>query len=131
MSAEQPRGIYSISTGGEITTLAKDLGRLDGLYQMDDGTLLITDWTSGSLLRWNAKGTETLAKGFKGPADFCVVPRPTGSRWPCPTWFRASCGWCASPGSALIVAGRASRGAPEPPGCDPYPDRDIDVPDGT
>jgi len=78
MSAEQPRGIYSISAGGEITTLAKDLGRLDGLYQMDDGTLLITDWNSGSLLRWSAKGTETLAKGFKGPADFCVVPEASG-----------------------------------------------------
>ena len=78
MSAEQPHGIYSISAGGEITTLAKDLGRLDGLYQMDDGTLLITDWNSGSLLRWSAKGTETLAKGFKGPADFCVVPEASG-----------------------------------------------------
>jgi sugar lactone lactonase YvrE len=78
MSAEQPRGIYSMSAGGEITTLAKDLGRLDGLYQMDDGTLLITEWNSGSLLRWSAKGTETLAKGFKGPADFCVVPEAGG-----------------------------------------------------
>jgi len=78
MSAEQPRGIYSMSAGGEITTLVKDLGRLDGLYQMDDGTLLITDWNSGSLLRWSAKGTETLAKGFKGPADFCVVPEAGG-----------------------------------------------------
>ncbi len=78
MSADQPRGIYSMSAGGEITTLAKDLGRLDGLYQMDDGTLLFTDWNSGSLLRWSAKGAETLAKGFKGPADFCVVPEAGG-----------------------------------------------------
>jgi hypothetical protein len=78
MSADQPRGIYSMSTGGEIKTLARDLGRLDGLYQMDDGTLLITDWNSGALLRWSAKGTETLAKGFKGPADFCVVPEASG-----------------------------------------------------
>lgn len=78
MSAEQLRGIYSMSAGGEITTLAKDVGRLDGLYQMDDGTLLYTDWNSGSLLRWSAKGTETLAKGFKGPADFCVVPEAGG-----------------------------------------------------
>jgi sugar lactone lactonase YvrE len=78
MSAEQPRGIYSMSAGGEIKTLAKDLSRLDGLYQMDDGTLLTTDWNSGSLLRWSAKGTETLAKGFKGPADCCVVPETSG-----------------------------------------------------
>jgi hypothetical protein len=78
MSAEQPRGIYSVGAGGEIKTLAPGLGRLDGLYQMDDGTLLFTDWNSGSLLRWSAKGTETLAKGFKGPADFCVVPETNG-----------------------------------------------------
>lgn len=78
MSAEQPRGIYSLSAGGEIKTLAKDLGRLDGLYQMDDGTLLVTEWNSGSLLRWSAKGTETLAKGFKGPADFAVIPEANG-----------------------------------------------------
>ena len=63
MSAEQRRGIYSISADGKITTLAKDLDRLDGLYQMDDGTLLITDWNSGSLLRWSAKGVEALVKG--------------------------------------------------------------------
>ena len=45
---------------------------------MDDGTLLVTDWNSGSLFRWSAKGIETLAKGFKGPADFCVVPEADG-----------------------------------------------------
>jgi glucose/arabinose dehydrogenase len=78
MSPDQSRGIYSVSAGGEVKTLASGLGRLDGLYQMDDGTLLITDWNSGSLLRWSARGTETLAKGFKGPADFCVVPEAGG-----------------------------------------------------
>ena len=78
MSAEQPRGIYSLGAGDEVTTLATGLGRLDGVYQMDDGSLLITEWNSGSLLRWSAKGTETLAKGFKGPADFCVVPEAGG-----------------------------------------------------
>ncbi|HSL49021.1 MAG TPA: hypothetical protein VK878_08125 [Candidatus Deferrimicrobiaceae bacterium] len=78
MSPEQSRGIYSVSAGGDVKTLAPALGRLDGLYQMDDGTLLITDWNSGSLLRWSARGTETLAKGFKGPADFCVVPEAGG-----------------------------------------------------
>jgi sugar lactone lactonase YvrE len=78
LTPEQPRGIYSLSAGGEIKTLAKDIGRLDGLYEMDDGTLLITDWISGSLLRWSAKGMETLAKGFKGPADFGVIPEANG-----------------------------------------------------
>jgi glucose/arabinose dehydrogenase len=78
LTPEQPRGIYSLSPGGEIKTLAKDIGRLDGLYEMDDGTLLITDWNSGSLLRWSAKGIETLAKGFKGPADFAAIPEANG-----------------------------------------------------
>ena len=77
-SPEQPRGIYSLGAGDEVKALATGIGRLDGLYQMDDGTLLITDWASGSLIRWSAKGTETLAKGFKGPADFCVVPEAGG-----------------------------------------------------
>jgi DNA-binding beta-propeller fold protein YncE len=78
MSPEQSRGIYSVNAGGEVKTLAPSLGRLDGLYQMDDGTILYTDWNAGSLLRWSPKGTETLAKGFKGPADFCVVPEAGG-----------------------------------------------------
>ena len=78
MSADQQRGIYTMSAGGEIKTLAAALGRLDGLYEMDDGTLLITEWNSGALLRWSTKGTETLAKGFKGPADFCVVSEASG-----------------------------------------------------
>ena len=78
MAPDQPRGIYAVSAAGEVKTLAPNLGRLDGVYQMDDGSLLITDWNSGSLLRWSVKGTETLAKGFKGPADFCVVPESGG-----------------------------------------------------
>ena len=45
---------------------------------MDDGTLLVTDWNSGSLFRWSPKGIETLAKRFKGPADFCVIPEANG-----------------------------------------------------
>jgi len=44
-----------------------------------DGTLLATDWDSGSLFSWSPKsGMETLASGFKGPADFCVIPRAKG-----------------------------------------------------
>jgi DNA-binding beta-propeller fold protein YncE len=79
MSADQPRGIYARTPAGEVKTLAKDLGRLDGLYQMADGSLLITNWNSGSLARWSVKGgLESLASGFKGPADFAVVPEPGG-----------------------------------------------------
>jgi sugar lactone lactonase YvrE len=79
LSPEQARGIYAVSAAGDVKPLSKDLGRLDGLYQMDDGTLLVTDWNSGSLLRWSEKGgTTSLASGFKGPADFCVVPEAGG-----------------------------------------------------
>lgn len=79
MSDKEARGIYAVSAGGEIKTLAKDLGRLDGLYEMEDGTLLATDWNSGSLFRWSAStGMQALATGFKGPADFCVVPESGG-----------------------------------------------------
>lgn len=77
LSPEQGRGIYALTASGEVKRLSKDLGRLDGLAQLDDGTLLATDWNSGSLFRWTEKaGMQTLATGFKGPADFCVVPQP-------------------------------------------------------
>jgi hypothetical protein len=46
---------------------------------MQDGTLLVTDWNSGSLFTWSSKmGMQTLASGFKGPADFCVIPNAEG-----------------------------------------------------
>jgi hypothetical protein len=79
MSAEKARGIYSVDRHGEIKTLAPDAGRVDGIYQLKDGTLLVTDWNSGSLAHWSAKGGMLpLAKGFKGPADFCVMPDAKG-----------------------------------------------------
>ena len=55
------------------------IGRLDGIYEMADGTLLVTDWNAGSLFSWSEKtGMQKLATGFKGPADFCVVPQSGG-----------------------------------------------------
>ncbi len=79
MSDKEARGIYSLGANGEIKLLSKPIGRLDGLYQMKDGTILATDWNSGSLFSWSPKaGMETLASGFKGPADFCVVPNVKG-----------------------------------------------------
>ena len=79
LSPKQARGIYSVGKSGDIKTLAKEIGRLDGLYQMRDGSLLVTDWDSGSLSHWTPKrGMQVLAKGFKGPADFCVIPDDKG-----------------------------------------------------
>ncbi len=79
MSPKEARGIYSLSKGGDLTQLAKDVGRVDGVYQMQDGSILATEWNTGSLVRWTEKsGMETLTKGFKGPADFAVAPDAKG-----------------------------------------------------
>src|SRR5687768_6016985 len=78
--ADEPRGIYSLGRDGKVQTLAKDIGRLDGLYRARGGRLIITDWASGSLLSWTARGGKrTLASDFKGPADFCAVPDEKGT----------------------------------------------------
>lgn len=74
LAPDKPRGIHAIDKFGRIRSLGGPTGRLDGLHEMGDGSLLVTDWNTGSLLRWSEKGgTQTLAKGFKGPADFCVL----------------------------------------------------------
>ena len=39
----------------------------------------MTDWNSGSLFAWSERaGMTKLATGFKGPADFSVVPSANG-----------------------------------------------------
>jgi hypothetical protein len=78
-SKEEPRAIYSMHPGSDPKALSKPIGRLDGVYQMKDGSLLVTDWNSGSLFNWSAKnGMQTLASGFKGPADLCAFPNANG-----------------------------------------------------
>ena len=78
-SPKDPRGLYQMSRDGELKTLADKLGRIDGVYQLKDGSLLVTDWNSGSLAHWTAKGgMQPLVKGFKGPADFCVIESGKG-----------------------------------------------------
>lgn len=78
-SKEEPRAIYSMAPGKDPVALSDKIGLVDGLYQMKDGDLLATDWVSGSLFRWSKKdGMQQLATGFKGPADFSVVPNSKG-----------------------------------------------------
>jgi hypothetical protein len=73
--ADKPRGIYAIDANRGARQLTHAIGRIDGVYQMKDGTLLGTDWGTGSLFHYGEKrGMQILAKGFKGPADFCVMP---------------------------------------------------------
>jgi len=80
VSDKEPRGIFALERGGEVKQLTKEpIGRLDGLYQTKDGTLIVTDWNSGSVFSWSDKdGMKTLAKDFKGPADLCAYPSPKG-----------------------------------------------------
>ncbi|MGB6349350.1 MAG: hypothetical protein WBG10_04910 [Pseudolabrys sp.] len=73
------RAIYSMAPGKDPVALTDNFGQLDGLYQMRNGDILVTDWKTGSLNRWNKKdGLQKLAGDFKGPADFCVVPNEQG-----------------------------------------------------
>ena len=77
---EAKRGIYALGVSGQLKVIAEPFGRLDGLYEMKDGSLLFTDWSTGSLSHWSESGgVKQLASGFKGPADFCVVPAADGS----------------------------------------------------
>jgi hypothetical protein len=47
---------------------------------MADGSLLATNWDNGSLFHWSkAGGVQKLADGFKGPADFTVIPGKKGT----------------------------------------------------
>lgn len=77
--ADDPRGIHSLAPGGGPEELAAALGRLDGVYELESGDLLVTNWDTGSLGVWNATtGIRVLADGFDGPADFTVVPNDQG-----------------------------------------------------
>lgn len=79
-AADKPQRIYALGVSGQIKNLSGPIGRLDGVYELKDGSILATDWNSGSLFRWSEKdGMQPLAKGFKGPADFCVVPGAKGA----------------------------------------------------
>jgi len=78
-SDKEKRGIYSMKPGQDPKALSKEIGRLDGLYEMNDGTLLVTDWDSGTVFTWSEKsGMTTIASGFKGPADLCAFPQDGG-----------------------------------------------------
>ena len=74
LMADKQRGIYAMDRDGNVKTVVQPFGRLDGLYQLHDGTILFTDWATGSLNHWSlAGGVVQLAKDFKGPADFCMM----------------------------------------------------------
>ena len=81
LAADKPKALYALGVSGQIKTLSDALGRIDGLYEMKDGSLLYTDWNTSSLSVWDEKTGKhrALAAGFKGPADFAVIPNADGS----------------------------------------------------
>jgi sugar lactone lactonase YvrE len=71
---DKPKALFAMKADGTIEAISKPIGRLDGLAERDDGTILATDWDSGSVFRYGPKGeVQELAKGFKGPADLCTM----------------------------------------------------------
>ena len=80
IAPDKPRAIYVLGVSGQVKALTPTIGRLDGLYRMADGSLLVTDWNTGSLFILNpvTGDTRKLAEGFKGPADLCVMPSAGG-----------------------------------------------------
>ena len=79
LAPDKPRAVYAYGVSGQIRPITDPIGRLDGLYEMPDGSLLFTDWNSGALMYWNEiDGLHRIAVGFKGPADFCVMPGKDG-----------------------------------------------------
>jgi hypothetical protein len=70
-----PRPLAALGVSGQVVKLTDAIGRLDGLYELPGGGLLYTDWATSSLSTWSDKdGVKKLAEGFKGPADFGVIP---------------------------------------------------------
>lgn len=73
-SPEKHHAIHAMGRDGTLATLSPPIGRLDGLYERPDGTLLATDWDTGSVFRFGPRGhVQELARNFKGPADLCVM----------------------------------------------------------
>jgi hypothetical protein len=79
VAPDKPRGIYLLGVSGQVKPISAPIGRLDGNYRLSDGSLLVTDWNTGSFFRWSEhEAPRKLADGFKGPADFCVMPHKGG-----------------------------------------------------
>ena len=79
LAPDKPRGIFALGVSGQIKKLSEPIVRLDGAYELPDGSLLVTDWGSGSLFQWTENGEmRKLSDGMKGPADFRVIPNAGG-----------------------------------------------------
>jgi hypothetical protein len=80
LAPDKPKGFHALGVSGQVRQLSGPIGRIDGLYELPDESLLYTDWNTSSLSHWSEKGgAKVLAAGFKGPADFAVIPGSKGS----------------------------------------------------
>ncbi len=78
-SDKDKRALFHMDSKGEVKKISPDIGRLDGLHQLPDGTILATNWDAGALFAYTEKdGVQVLASNFRGPADFCVIPQKNG-----------------------------------------------------
>jgi hypothetical protein len=72
--------VYKLDPSGQLNAITPPLGRLDGLAELPDGTLLYTDWAHrGLFLKEKTGDPHLLSGGFQGPADFALIPM-SGSR---------------------------------------------------
>ena len=55
VAPDKPRALYALGVSGQIRPLSEPIGRIDGLYEMKDGSILFTDWNTGSLFHWSEK----------------------------------------------------------------------------
>jgi hypothetical protein len=75
LAPDKPKALYILGVSGQIKPISEPIGRIDGLYEMPDGSLLYTDWNTSSLSHWTEGAPpKVIAAGFKGPADFTVIP---------------------------------------------------------
>ena len=65
--------------GGQIKQLSDPIGRLDGLYEMADGSLLFTDWNTGSLSHWSEKAGSSRSPTVQGPGRLHRQPGSAAS----------------------------------------------------
>lgn len=74
-----PGGLFKAGPVGQLSEIRGGLGRLDGVAQLPDGAIVYTNWAAGGLFLLPPGGEpQLLASGFKGPADFALVPRGKG-----------------------------------------------------